>query len=588
MCPLLIIIFLGFSQALNRDDANLVQNENCSQYISELPKNYSSSECPPWHVMGSNGSGCVQGLHVHFLVYFMQETSQPWLQTFYCMTTSTEYSEQNERDVIGTCLYSFDIDSRSFSTYFSLPCNISKLNEYMCAGLNRDGQLCGKCNEGYAPPAFSYSLACVKCTDYHFNWLKYFGAAFGPLTIFCLLICFFHISVMSPYLHGIVFYSQILTAPMIMRMLTNTRGYIDENSTQIRHLEQFYLSLFSFWNLDILRAFYEPFCLHPNITVVQSLALDYIIALYPLLLITMALFLVSLYGRRNRIVTAMWRPFKKLVQPFFHHLNIQTSLIESFATLYFLSAMKIQSVSLDLLIPTPLYYVDESVSDNLYLYLAGDVEYFGRKHLPYGLLGLFFLVIFALLPALLLFLYPYRCFRRFLQKIHCDSLKLKTFMDVFQGHYKDGTNNTRDYRFFSGIFFVTRFVILVNFIVLSSFYSVMVLGCILVMLGFSVAMLHPQTTKLHYTLDCTILLVFSLLAFALIGNMLVPASIIDWQISSSFNTITVALPLFFMGGVTCYWLIAKKKIPQRIVKQISGKSRQFCSQLSESQQLIQY
>ena len=27
-------------------------------------------------------------------------------------------------------------------------------------------------------------------------------------------------------------------------------------------------------------------------------------------------------------------------------------------------------------------------------------------------------------------------------------------MDVYQGNYKDGTNNTRDYRYFSGVFFL--------------------------------------------------------------------------------------------------------------------------------------
>ena len=49
-----------------------------------------------------------------------------------------------------------------------------------------------------------------------------------------------------------------------------------------------------------------------------------------------------------------------------------TSLIESFATLYLLSTMKLQSVTLDLLSPTQLYHVDGSTDDKLYLYLAGD------------------------------------------------------------------------------------------------------------------------------------------------------------------------------------------------------------------------
>ena len=31
---------------------------------------------------------------------------------------------------------------------------------------------------GYAPPVYSYSLSCVECADYSYNWMKYVAAAF--------------------------------------------------------------------------------------------------------------------------------------------------------------------------------------------------------------------------------------------------------------------------------------------------------------------------------------------------------------------------------------------------------------------------
>ena len=136
-------IVLRIVHGLDRNEADSTKNENCSHYLSELPRNI-SNECPPWHVRSNNGSGCVEGPYLHFLVYFMRETSQPWLETFFCMTTSEENSPIR-RDVIGSCLLSIDIDTRSFSNYYPLPCNISELNVYMCAGLNREGQLCGRC-----------------------------------------------------------------------------------------------------------------------------------------------------------------------------------------------------------------------------------------------------------------------------------------------------------------------------------------------------------------------------------------------------------------------------------------------------------
>ena len=139
-----------------------------------------------------------------------------------------------------------------------------------------------------------------------------------------------------------------------------------------------------------------------------------------------------------------------MLRPCVHNIDIHTSLIEYFATLFFLSAIKLQSVSLDLLTPTSLYYPDGTTSKSLYLYLAGNVKYFGKHHSLYGVLAIFLLIIFTLLPRVLFFVYPYRCFQRFLNKINCNYISLKTFMDTFQGHYKDGTNNTIDYRFFSG------------------------------------------------------------------------------------------------------------------------------------------
>ena len=203
----------------------------------------------------------------------------------------------------------------------------------------------------------------------------------------------------------------------------------------------------------MFRIFYKPFCIHPNMTVVQALALDYIIALYPLVLLVITYGLVSLHSRNNRIIVTLWRPFTTFLRPFIHNFNIKKSLIESFATLYHLSMMKMQSVTLDLLSPTVLYNIDGRIDDKLFLYLAGDVEYFGSDHMPYAILALFFSTVFLLIPGLLLFFYPCRLFQHFLNKIHCNFIALRTFMDVFQGHYKDGTNNTHDYLFFSGIFF---------------------------------------------------------------------------------------------------------------------------------------
>ena len=606
-----LLLIMGLSvnilQALDGGQVNYIANEDCSQYLSprnsgcsttgtfssNISVNYEAHEemmydrieimCPPWYYWNNESRKCDTGYFFNSLIFFEGWTHQTWLQTFYCMTTSHENTTERT-DVIGSCLFSFD--NRLQGTFYPLPCNISQLNEYMCAGLNREGQLCGKCVKGFGPPVFSYSISCVNCTDYHLNWLKYIGVAFGPLTLFCIVICVFHISATSPYLHGFVFFSQILTISVVVKALHNMNGYRESGASE-KIGGEVYVSLLSIWNLDIMRAIYHPFCLHPNMTIVQALALDYLIALYPLVLLLIIYFLVSLHSKNNTVIVKMWKPFWAVLRPLIRNLNIQTSLIESFATLYFLSAMKVQSVSLDLLSPTALYYANGSVSDKLYLFLAGDVEYFGQDHCLYGTLAVIFLLLFLCIPGLLLFLYPCRFFQRFLNRIRCNSVTLRTFMDVFQGNYKDGTNGTRDYRFFAGVFFMTRFVLVAIFMLLSSLYFILMFGTILTMLGFSVAILHPQRTKLHYTLDCITLLLLSILLFSAIGFFLGPHNSIASNFSKIFGYISFALPLIYINCLVLYWITVKKKIPQRFgrcVLRIAAKV--FCITAAEQQRLL--
>jgi hypothetical protein len=301
-------------------------------------------------------------------------------------------------------------------------------------------------------------------------------------------------------------------------------------------------------------------------TIVQALALDYLTALYPLVLLVITYGLVSLHARNNRMIVSLWRPFRTLLRPLRLKLSIQTSLIESFAMLYLLSTMKMQSVTLDLLSPTQLYHVDGSIDDKLYLYLAGDVEYFGPEHMPYALLSLFFSVVFLLIPGLLLFLYPCRSFQHLLNAIHCNFFGLCIFMDVFQGHYKDGTNSTRDYRFFSGIFFWTRYILMTCFILLSSLYSFLAYGIIITMLGFTIAVFHPQRTQLHYIIDCISLTLLSVVLFAMMGSFFGPYNSIPRIVSDLFSCVAISLPVLYIAVLICYWIIAKKRLPQKLVR----------------------
>jgi hypothetical protein len=560
-------LFTSPGRCLDQARVNSVRGSNCTSYIYKQRKSggngsitsnvNQSLQCPPWQLPSHNV--CKWEETYHQVLSIQPGTQQTLLLPFYCMTTSESPTEH--RDVLGGCLFSTVLEQKT--RFFPLPCNISELNKFMCADLNREGQLCGSCQDGYAPPVYSYALHCVNCTDYGYqNWLKYVAVAFGPLTVFCVIIIVFHISATSPYLHGYILFCQLFSLPIIYRLFLTSHGYMYYKGT--RWSVKIYSSFIGIWNLDFFRLVYEPFCLHPDMSVIQTLILDYLVALYPLLLVAITYSLVYLYGRNCKVVVLLWKPLRRILRPLFHDLDIRATLIESFSTLYLLSVVKIQSVSLDLLVPTPLYYSGGTQDSPYYLYLAPDVVYFGDTHLPYALVALVLSVALVIFPTLLLFLYPCQCFQTFLNKINCNSQVLRTYMDVLQGHYKNGTDNTRDFRYFSGVFLVVRIVSIIQFSLFNSYFSIITLGLCVTVLTFTVAILHPQRCHTHYILDSVFLSFLSVILFYTIGASTGTHNTVPSLVLMGLGIVSITSPQFYFIGLILYWTIRKKKIPQRI------------------------
>ena len=89
------------------------------------------------------------------------------------------------------------------------------------------------------------------------------------------------------------------------------------------------MSFYDFWNLDILRSFMPDVCL--NVTTLQALALDYLVALYPFVLILFSYIMINLYDAKYACIVAVWWPFRKVLTMFKQTWNIRTSVIDSFS-----------------------------------------------------------------------------------------------------------------------------------------------------------------------------------------------------------------------------------------------------------------
>ena len=169
-----------------------------------------------------------------------------------------------------------------------------------------------------------------------------------------------------------------------------------------------------------------------------------------------------------------------------------------------------------------------------------------------------------------MFLYPCACFQRLLNRLHCNSLALHTFMDVYQGNYKDGTNNTRDYRYFSGVFFLARTAVIISLASLNSYYFIVILGLLFTALTVSMALLHPQKSQLSHTMDILFTSALSVM-FLVSSTKLVPTPTFNTIVSYVVDIFIYCSPLLYIFVLILIWLFVKVRLPQRLVEWVKNR-----------------
>ena len=532
-----------------------------SSYIDVTTENITDEDCPPWYFYNHSTSAC-ECRNSGRLVHCDPSLDYVLVINGYCMT----YGNSNARTIlVSTCQYNFfNFTGVSYlSNYHWLPLNSSELNDAMCGHFNREGQLCGQCKEGYYSPAYSYDLQCRNCTYTNYNWAKYIFVAFGPLTVFLFLIFLFRISVTSPPLVAFVLFCQISTSPVLVRLLlAATRANFTANT-----LARVMTSLYGIWNLDFFRTLLPPICL--ELTTLEILALDYVIAFYPLIVTALTYVVLELYEREYRLIRWLWRPFQRCCVCFRRQWDVKTSIIDVFATFLFLSISKFISTSYDTLVPTLPYNQSMKRVDAVYLYFNPTVEYFGKEHLPYAILALCILLIVFIFPLALLILYPCQCFQRCLTRFQLHSHALRTFMDAFQGCLKDGTDGTRDCRYFSALYLGTDFLLYLVFVVLHSSYFWPL--CAMVHVGICILhiLFQPYKQAFYNKVACITYLYMALCSISALAVIIAAISAHNrLQISVLFLAVLTALPQLYIIGVFVHWLIYKKRVLHLVLQKM--------------------
>ena len=509
------------------------------------------NQCPDW-LNPNNTQPCQCASEV---LHCNSSTQEAAILDCYCMTAS----ESNNVEV-GKCIFNCEHrHSRIDTVYTELKDNISAVTSQFCDDFNRQGRLCGECKDDHYPPSYSYSLKCIKCKG-HYHWLIYITVAFVPLTIFFILVVCLRISATSPQLNGYVVVAQFFTAPATLRV---TLLAFEEHKTATL-LVSAVTSLYGIWNLDFFRMLIPDICLHMN--TLQALAVDYIVAVYPLVLIALCYTVLQF---NYRFILWILRPFHVCSTRIRNQIDARTSLIDAFATFLLLSYVKLLSVSFDLLVPVQVFNATGH-KIGLYLYYDASVEYFGKQHLPYAITALAVVLVFILLPLLLLMAFPMRCFQRLLGKCGIQFQVLRTFMDSFQGCYKDGTNGTRDFRYFPAVYLLLRVFLFVMYASTLNETSFGIAALTFITLG--IAIFTAQPYKQHMSKYNTVeAMLISMVGMWLVSVML----LITVQLKANFyfetvftfSIIMATLPLVYISTVAVRWILTREKM-QTLAKKI--------------------
>ena len=475
--------------------------------VNKLPK----SPCPPWKYHKDNNSSCVCGNGIHDIVQCSENSSTVLLLSCHCMS----YSESGDGLVMGACPF---LCTNKFYTRINADTNLSNLCD---SGIlqNRQGQMCGKCKDNHSPSPYSYQLKCADCSYYKYNWLKYLMMAYAPLTVFFFVVIIFRISALTASMNAFIFFCQIISCPAVMSFLSTFVYFSDkhpvDHDINIISMAEFLITVYGMWNLDFLRMVYKPFCLHPNMSIIQIMCLEYAVAVYPLLLILLTYMLFKLHERFD-VVQSCFKLLVWLCAHFNHQWKASNSLIEAFATFIMLSYVKIINTSFDILIPVQVRNVTGQVV-GLYTYYNGSLEYFGRDHLPYAVLAIFMFITFNLVPFLLLCLYPCRCFQSCLNCCRLNSQVLRTFMDAFQGYYKF---EPYDCRYWAAFYLFLRIAALATFAATQSGYFIVVGGILLIPVIVISAIIRPYRETVYNIVDIVLLLAFVQTLFSAAGSSL--------------------------------------------------------------------
>ena len=378
------------------------------------------------------------------------------------MTASCDY-EYYYDNITRTCVqpppHNFEpkVCNNAYKIPYGYGCDNSK-----CCSDNVTGGYYFDCTSKGVP--VNNVFTCVECGEY--DLLIFIAIEIVPITLMVLLIIIFNIQLTNGFINGVVFYSESIAIIYTMYYYYNSYHNDLLNADDYQYFYDHYIKLLplteipcNIFNLDFTPFIYNyPLCISTNTTPLGVLSFWYVIGFYPLLLLLLLYVWITLYDKGYKCVVFITRPFHRCMARFWSMTGIEPSFTHFIASIYILCFTQLATTSFKILSFTLSYSYDTKFLYNI------KQGYFQGVHAVAGSFAILVLLIMIVLPTLYILFYPFKWFHKLLDFLHLRKQLLISLGDVFTGPYKNGTENTFDYRFMAGLYLLARIIFLCLFI----------------------------------------------------------------------------------------------------------------------------
>ena len=352
-------------------------------------------------------------------------------------------------------------------------------------------------------------LTCVKCNKY--GSLIFIVIEILPITIMVLLIIIFNIQLTNGSINGVVFYSQIIASSYSVYYYFYLYYYNDTFYSNLLLLTEIPCNIF---NLDFTPFIFNyPLCISPNTPPLGVISFWYVIGFYPLLLLLLVYVWITLYDKGYKCVVFITRPFHRCMARFWSMTGIEPSFTHSIASIYILCFTQLAATSFKIL---SFDASNASLTNSNKFYHDLKQEYFHDFHGVAGVFAILVLLFLIVLPTLYILLYPFQWFHKLLDRLHLRKQLLISLGDVFTGPYKNGTENTYDYRFMAGLYLLARIIILSQFVYGQYFAFLIPIfqSCCSFLLAVTIIIFRPFRRNIHNFFEFLIMFLVTALGCA--------------------------------------------------------------------------